>query len=136
MITPGAGEAVYRQVARALEAEARHGGPGYLFPAATQLARQYGLGVDTVRDAYQLLTHLGVLSLRRGYGAVVRSQREREQIRLPAGTVVTARMPTLDEVDAWELDPGVPVLEAGGEVWPADRVELVVGTDGEPPPTP
>lgn len=94
---------------------------------------------STVRDAYQLLTHLGVLSLRRGYGAVVRQRRVRGVVRLPAGTTVTARMPTLAEVDLWELDPGVPVLCAGDEVWPGDRVELVVGggdADGEPPPTP
>lgn len=45
-------------------------------------------------------------------------------------------MLTFAEQDERQLEPGVPVLVAGDQVWPADRYELVVGTDDEPPPAP
>lgn len=104
-------------------------GPGYVLPAADVLARELGLGVQTVREAYQLLASMGVVSIRRGYGAQVRTAREREIITVPPGTVVSARMPTFTEADEWQVEPGVPMLVAGNQAWPADRFELVVGED-------
>jgi DNA-binding transcriptional MocR family regulator len=108
-------------------------GPGWVLPSAADLARELALGVDTITRAYRQLTQMGLVTLRERYGAVVREQRPRESVRLPAGTTVTARMPTLAEVDQWQLDPGVPMLTAAGPAWPADRFELFVG-DSEPPP--
>lgn len=130
-------EPPWLQVARLLEHRIHtqtHGyGPGWVLPPAGKLARELGLGDVTVARAYRLLAHLGLVTLRPGYGATVRQQRDRTIIHLPAGTTVTARMPTLAEQDSWQLDAGVPMLIADGQAWPADRYELVAG-DSEPPP--
>lgn len=124
MINPGSGEAVYRQVARLLEERIdREAEPGYLLPPAEQLAREFGLGTDTIRDAINLLVHMGRVSLRRGYGPVVRTPRKREVIKVSPGTVVSARMPTFDEIDEWQMEPGFPMIIVDGRAYPADRYE-------------
>lgn len=102
--------------------------PGYILPAAERLARELGLGVDTVRDAYRLLATMGLVTIRHGYGAEVRTEREREVIIVPADTALMARMPTFAEMDRWQLDPGVPMLVAGEDAWPADRYEVRVAS--------
>jgi hypothetical protein len=61
----------------------------------------------------------------------VREQQERIRVvvphSLPSGDPVEigSRMPTGDEVQAWDLLPGVPMLTAGDLAWPADRFVLV-----------
>lgn len=129
-------EPTHRRLARDLEARIHrqeHGwGPGWVLPPVDRLARQLGHGPDTVADAYRLLTHMGLVTTRRGYGAVVRTPRDREVVHLPAGTTVDARMPTFAEQDDWGLEPGVPMLVADGRAWPADRFRLVVGDEAAP----
>lgn len=102
-------------------------GPGHVLPPADRYSHELGVGADTVREAYALLEAMGLVSIRQGYGVTVRSQREREVVHVPAGTSVEARMPTFAEADEWSLEPGVPMLVAGDQAWPADRYELVVG---------
>lgn len=133
MIDSTSGEAAYRQVARELErrihARAEGYGPGWVLPAAEHMAREMSLGVDAIRDAYQLLAAMGLVTLRRGYGAQVRTEREREVIIVPPGTTVLARMPTFAETDRWSMEQGVPMLVAGEEAWPADRYEVQVAKE-------
>lgn len=124
-------EPAYRRLARALEARIHRGEPGYepgwALPTVERLARERGYGVDTVREAYGLLAHMGLVTIRQGYGVVVRTGRDREIITVPAGSTVRARMPTFAEQDEWGLEPGVPMLVVGDRAWPADRYEVVVG---------
>lgn len=126
-------ESAHRRLARDLEQRIHrqdHGyGPGWVLPSAARLARQHAVGVDTAEAAYALLAHMGLVVARRGYGVAVRSPRDRETVHLPPGTVVTARMPTLAEQDQWGLPPGVPMLVAGDQVWPADRYQILVGQE-------
>lgn len=108
--------------------------PGWVLPSTHSLARQLATGVDTIKDAYRLLENLGLVTVKSRYGAVVRGEpRERRTITVPPGTVVTARMPALAEVDRWQLDPGIPMLEVDGQAWPADRYEIKVEGSETPP---
>lgn len=139
MVNSGS-EPAYKRVARMLENWIVAGedgyGPGWVLPTADRLARELGYGPRTIRDAYAILAEMGLVTIRRGYGTQVRTPREREIIEVPPGTSITARMPTFAEVDDWQLEPGVPMLVADGRAWPADRFELRVSDDSEPPPTP
>lgn len=137
---PDAREPVYRQLARVLEHRIRAQQAGYghgsVLPTTRELSRELGHGREAITDALALLEHLGLLTRRQGYGAQVREPREREVVHVPAGATVEARMPSLAEVDLWELEPGVPMLVVDGRAYPADRYELWMGDDGEPPPAP
>lgn len=80
------------------------------------------LGIDAVRDAYLLLTNLGVLTSRQGYGAEVRQPSgDRTVVPITGESVIETRMPTLDEVDDWGLDVGVSMLVIDGKAYPGDR---------------
>ena len=104
--------------------------PGSELPSEPDLAREFGVGRDpTIRAAIGLLRTEGLLDARRGYRSRVRMPREREQVHVPAGAQVTARMPSFDERRDLDIPEGVPLLELdlGKRVYPADRVTLVFG---------
>lgn len=123
MIDPSSGEAIYRQVARLLEARIdAEAEPGYVLPSVEALAREYGLGADTVRDALGLLVHMGRLSLRRGHGAVVRGPSgNRTVLPITGASTVETRMSTFAEMDRWEMDRPAPMLVVDGTAYPGDR---------------
>lgn len=126
----------YRQLADLLRRQIVGGdpAPGQRLPSEVDLQQRYGLGRHTVRRAIALLRAEGLVVVQHGYGAVVAEQVEKRQVAVPAGTVVTARMPTPAERDEWGIPDGVPMLvgrSAVGETVqcvPADRFEIVVGT--------
>lgn len=123
MIDPSSDEAIYRQVARLLEARIdAEAEPGYVLPSAETLAREYQLGTDTVRDALGLLVHMGRLSLRRGHGAVVCGPPDvRTVLPITDESVVETRMSTFAEMDRWEMDRPAPMLVVDGQPYPGDR---------------
>jgi len=72
-IDPGAGEAVFEQIATQVAAQIASGAlrTGERLPAARDLAAALGANVHTVLHAYQRLRDEGWIELRRGRGAVV-----------------------------------------------------------------
>lgn len=132
------GEPIYVQVARELRRRITAGEwpPGFEIPSEPNLATEFGVGRDpTIRAAIGLLRIEGLVDTRRGYRARVRVPREREQVHVPAGAQVTARMPSYDERRDLDIPEGVPLLELdlGKRVYPADRVTLIFGSPPNPP---
>lgn len=131
MINSQGGEPTFRQIADDLRAEIRRGRirPGQLLPSETTLGQQYGVSRLTARAAVNVLRAEGLAELRRGQGVVVREPAELEDLSLPAGATVTARMPTPEERAEFDIPAGVPlfaVTTRGGDVavYPADRWRL------------
>lgn len=129
------GEPVYLQVARALRGRIVDGTwpPGTELPSEPALAAEFSVGRDpTIRRAMAELRAEGLVDVRRGYRARVRTPRERETVHVPAGARITARMPSFDERRDLDIPEGVPLLELdlGKRVYPADRVTLVFGDPG------
>lgn len=133
MTLPGPAPRGYRELADLLRRQIHDGTypPGQRIPPETSLQETYGLARHTVRAAVKVLRDEGLVVVVRGYGAVVAERIEKEQVVVPAGTVVSARMPTLAERDEWGLPEGVAMLvgrSAIGETayeLPADRYEFV-----------
>jgi GntR family transcriptional regulator len=127
VVSPQSDVPLYQQVAASLRAQIAAGTlqPGQELRSEPDLCHDYSVGRKTIREALQVLRTEGLIVTRRGYRSRVRPRPEREQVTIPPGAVVTARMPTPEERARWDLPVGVPVLEAGGEVYPADRVALV-----------
>lgn len=103
--------------------------PGATLPSEARLTQEYGIGREAVRMAMSLLRSEGLVSTVRGHGTRVRETPERQQVELPPGSSVIARMPSGQERSELQLDEGVPVLEvrtAQGqvEVHPGDQMEL------------
>lgn len=127
VVSPRSELPVYLQVAAALRARIAGGDldAGEELPSEPDLAHEFGVGKDTVRAALAVLRGEGLIETRRGYRSRVRSGPELERVEIPSGALVTARMPTPEERRRWDLPVGVPVLVVEGEVYPADRYELV-----------
>ena len=122
---------VYVQVANLLRKRIESGElpPGSPLPSEARLTQEYGIGREAVRMAMALLRSEGLVSTVRGHGTRVRETPKRQQIEMPAGASVIARMPTGPERDELHLDEGVPVLEirypeGRVEIKPGDQVEL------------
>jgi DNA-binding transcriptional regulator YhcF (GntR family) len=124
---------IYEQVAAVLRTRIVDGvyPQGGALPTARALCQECDVGRDAVIDALALLRSEGLITTRRGRRPTVRRQGPRTFRELRPGEQVVARMPSAPEVRRLRLDPGVPVLEIGGNgepcaVMPADRfgVEL------------
>ncbi|BBO78656.1 GntR family transcriptional regulator [Desulfosarcina widdelii] len=79
---------LYRQLADILM-EAIHGGdnpPGSRIPSEPQLAKEYGIGRPTVRQAIDVLVRKGMLERRRGSGTYVRRTEQEVDLFSLAGT--------------------------------------------------
>lgn len=105
--------------------------PGARLPAETYLMQQHGLARGTVRQAVAELRKEGLVDFRRGYGWVVRADRDREPVALDPGDQIIVRMPTPAERHRWQLGDGVPVVhvqhgDGTGDTYPADRTLFVV----------
>lgn len=128
MITPQPGSALYAQVAGELRKDIRSGRirPGKPLPSERTLQQQYGVSRETVRRAVALLRSEGLVVVRQGHGVHVREQSELEELTPPAGSEVTARMPTAEERAEYGIGEGVPVLwvvlpDGGARAYAADQ---------------
>jgi DNA-binding GntR family transcriptional regulator len=124
----------YQQVAADLRARIASGDlpPGSRLPAYTVLAREYGVGMGTVTRAVGLLRDAGLVETGTGTPSYIREPRQRKPLLLPSGWTAITRMPTLEEREAHDIDPGIPVFEVtnpAGEVlpYPGDRWMLTGG---------
>lgn len=114
MIDPHSGVPLHRQVADDLRRRiaAAEWPPGAQLPREVDLAHEYGVGLDTLRIAYQALRSEGVIRPGGpGRRASVPAAVKRERMVLPARAVLTVRMPTPDEQREHGIPPGVPVAE-------------------------
>jgi DNA-binding FadR family transcriptional regulator len=112
MITPQPGIALYAQVAAELRKAIRSGRipAGMPLPSERTLQQEYGVSRETVRHAVALLRSEGLVVVRQGHGVRVREQPELEELVPPAGSEVTARMPTAEERAELGIGEGVPIL--------------------------
>lgn len=129
--------AIYRQLAALLRDAITAGelAPGALLPTERDLAHQYAIGLDTVRDALAVLRAEGLIQTRRGHGSRVREAPELIVVRVNREARIRARMPTEAERARLDLDEGVPVLVIRRgekeEILAADANEVGYGDDGE-----
>ena len=126
-----AGGSVYEQIAVALRDQivSGHLQAGQKMPSETTLQQQYGVSRVTVRRAMAILRNQGLVVVRKGHGGYVRDELDLQDLTLPAGTVLTSRMPTTAERAELDLAEGVPLFVAAlpdgsVSVFPADRWRL------------
>ncbi|MEV4093766.1 GntR family transcriptional regulator [Streptosporangium saharense] len=123
---------LYRQIADDLRQQITRGvlSPGERLAAEADLAHNYGVGVDTVRDALALLRTEGTIRTVRGEGSYVREQVEQTVLAVEGPALISARMPSADEKESLDMPEGVPVLvlEIGEEtrVLPAHEMKIEV----------
>lgn len=126
VVSAHGGTAVYRQIAAVLRGRITQGEypAGYTLSSEQDLANQFSVGRDSIRDALAALRAEGLIETRRGFRSRVREQPERVRIPLAAGSTVTARMPTPEERVEQDVFEGVPMLVVDGRAYPADRFEF------------
>ena len=117
---------MYQQVANAIRGRIAQGEfpPGTSLASEKDIAAEFGVGRDAVRDALALLRGEGLIETKRGYRSKVREPISRQRMPLPAGKVVWARMPTPEERVEHDVCEGVPMLVVDGVGYPADRFEF------------
>ncbi|GAA3449627.1 GntR family transcriptional regulator [Dactylosporangium matsuzakiense] len=134
------GRALYAQVTDALRQRIDSGEfpPGASLPGQYALAAAYDVSRDTVLDALRALRKAGLIETRRGMRAVVRRAPVVQQVTVPAGATITARMPTPAERSHLGLAEGVPVIivRTGAEeqLYPADRTGICRPPTATQPP--
>jgi GntR family transcriptional regulator len=118
---------VYRQVADDLRNQIRCGGlrPGERLPGEERLAAGYGVGLNSIRAALQLLRAERLVVTEHGVGTRVREPQERTTVNIPNGARWYVRPATEQErrrLGLAEHEPVVVVETDGHErVWAAYR---------------
>lgn len=134
MIDPSADRPKYRQIADELCRRIAEGEypPGGRLPSEVGLVQEFGVARNTARQAIGELVHDGLVVVTHGKGTRVRDTRVMEEVVVPHGFAVEARMSTKGERAHWGIDVGVPVLQLverdtgyPGQAYPADRYRLV-----------
>ncbi len=130
VIDPDADRAVNRQLADIYRDRIRGGdlGHGVSLPAEHRLGQEYGVGVDTVRQALTILRGEGLVETVPRRGTRVRRP-VRRTIRVQRGSRVQVWMPSPSERHEHGLPEGVPLLElthpsGRAEYFAADEVSL------------
>lgn len=131
MITPQPGGTLYGQVAAQLRKDILSGRirPGQRLPSERTLQQEFDVGRETARRAVAMLRSEGLVSVDRGHGVVVREQPELEELVPPAGSQVSARMPSPEERAEHGIAEGVPVLwivhpDGVAAAYPADQYRI------------
>lgn len=131
MINPYSGVPVVRQVVDLLRQRVQSGEwqPGASLPAEKDLAHEYGVGIDTLRDALAALRAEGtVRGGGRGRRAMVPPKVQLRWVPLRPGETLTARMPTMPEREQYNIPEGVPLLVvrtgATEAIYPADQFQI------------
>lgn len=140
-VDPASGWPLSAQLAQALRELIRAGQlrPGDKVPSEPQLARDHQVSRDTAQRALAMLADEGLITRRRGVGsAVVTAVAPVTEVRAAPGTRISARLPTAAERHATRAGRWVPVLAVAQPGWPeqlfpADRVTVVVPAPGEKP---
>lgn len=131
VINPQGGVPVVRQVVDLLRQRVQSGEwqPGASLPAERDLAHEYGVGLDTLRDALAVLRTEGtVRGGGRGRRAMVPPKVQLRWVSLRPGETLTSRMPTQPEREQYDIPEGVPLLvvrtSAGDRFYPADQFKV------------
>lgn len=88
MLNPDSPIPLYHQLAEQLQSRIREGvySPGQAIPSETTLARTFGLGRPTVRQATDLLVQKGLIQRKRGSGTFVKEPSQQIDLFSLAGT--------------------------------------------------
>lgn len=133
MIDPQADRPIYRQVADDLRRHIHAGDwpPGTELQAEADLAREYGVGIDAVRDGLAVLAAEGLVEKRRGHRTRVRETGPMSVAPFPPDHRVRARVASEEDARRHGVPEGIVILvvvEPGTgleiDVYPADRYEL------------
>lgn len=131
VINPHSGMPVVRQVVDLLRQRVQSGEwqPGASLPAERDLAHEYGVGIDTLRDALAALRAEGTIRAGgRGRRAMVPPKVQLRSVLIRPGETLTGRMPTALEREQYHIPEGVPLLvvrtSAGEAVYPADQYQF------------
>jgi GntR family transcriptional regulator len=126
MVSPHSPVPLHQQVSNDLRQKINDGTlpPDSELKAEKDLAHDYGVGKDTIRDALLVLKAEGLIETRRGYRARVRSTVPKERVWLRSGETVTARMPVQSERQQHDIAEGIPIFLVGDKLYPADRYEF------------
>lgn len=131
MIDFNSGVPVVRQVVDLLRQRVQSGvwQPGTRLPSEADLAHEFGVGKDTLRDALAVLRAEGIIrGGGRGQRAMVPPKVQLRTVALRPGETVATRMPTPAERAEHGIPEGVPVLlvrtGAGEVIYPGDRVQI------------
>lgn len=129
MIDFGSGVPLHRQVADSLRERIARGewAPGSHLPREVDLAHEYAVGLDTVREAFTTLRSEGTI-LRGRPGQRSRVPKvEREELWMRSRTRVVIRVATAEE----RRDHGIPEGVAVAEVYHNGTFRLVRGDQHE-----
>lgn len=126
-IDPHSDRAVYRQLADLLRERinADEWPHDALLPSASDLARRYKTGMDTVRRALSVLRSEGLVATTPRVGTTV-ARRTQNTVVFHAPVEISARMPSDSERRSLHLSDGVPLLIVGDRTYPADRTIINV----------
>ncbi len=133
MVDPLARRPLYRQLADDLHRRIHAGEfpPGTALPSEPDLQAHYGLGLQTVRNAIDLLVLRGLVVKRHGARTRVRETPPMTVVRYPAGHDIKGRVASDEECREWDLPTGalmLVVVEIGTgfeiDAFPADRTAL------------
>ncbi|MEV4377264.1 winged helix-turn-helix domain-containing protein [Streptosporangium sp. NPDC049644] len=111
-IDPDSYEPLYRQVAGDLRQRITSGAlpPGQRLRSEPDLAHEYGVGVDALRDALAVLRSEGLIRTVSREGSYIREQTEPTVVPVEGPARIRVRLPTLAERKRLRLAEGVPVL--------------------------
>lgn len=131
VIDPASGVPVLRQVVDLLRQRVQGGEwqPGARLPSEMDLAHEYGIGRNTLRDALALLRSEGVIrGGGRGQRAMVPEKVQLRTVLIRPGETLTSRMPTIAERAQYKIPEGVPLMvvrtSAGETVYSSDQYQF------------
>lgn len=112
-VNPAEDRAVYKQVADDLRAQIASGdlSPGEKLPGEVRLGREFGVGVNSIRGALDILRKEGLVVTERAVGSRVRIPGEPIVVVFPPTAHGEIRVATDDERLLMGLRPGGLVLE-------------------------
>lgn len=112
-VDPAADRPVYKQVADDLRDQINTGDlvPGEGLPGEARLADEYSVGVNSIRNALDILRGEGWIVTEKGVGSRVRAREERSVVDLPPGARVTVRPATEEERRRFGLSDREPVAQ-------------------------
>jgi DNA-binding transcriptional regulator YhcF (GntR family) len=139
-VEPASGWPLSAQLAQLLRGLITSGelGAGQRVPSEVDLAREHGVSRDTAQRALAALAEEGLIVRRRGVGSIVASIEPVREVRAAPGARISARLPTAAEQELAQAGRWVPLLAVASPGWPeqlypADRVVVVVPPEDEPP---